>query len=88
MDDKGFVQISRVKIADEDNIVFLEGKKDFNPKGSARPLLVGNEFWRSPEQQVGYGIGQAADVWSFGVMVSSFRRLLNSTPVSPSTRIR
>ncbi|ERF74133.1 hypothetical protein EPUS_09229 [Endocarpon pusillum Z07020] len=68
VDDKGFVQISGVKIADEDNIVFLDGKRDFNPKGSARPLLIGNEFWRSPEQQVGFGIGQATDVWSFGVV--------------------
>ncbi|KAF7509651.1 hypothetical protein GJ744_007522 [Endocarpon pusillum] len=61
VDYDGCVEISKVKITDEHKIVYLEGKKDFNPKGSAGPLLVGDEFWRSPEQQVGFGIGQAAD---------------------------
>lgn len=78
------IVITATKIADIDNAVHLS-------KGQAIYATVGNVYWRSPEAQVGVGISKPTDVFSFGLVVSSFS--ISSRPCihnvsSNSTRIQ
>jgi len=81
--DSNFV-VTAAKIADIDNAVHLS-------KGQAIYATVGNVYWRSPEAQLGVGISKPTDVFSFGLVVSSFStctRLYTHNVSSNSTRIQ
>jgi len=76
--------VTATKIADIDNAVHLS-------KGQAIYATVGNIYWRSPEAQLGAGISKPTDVFSFGLVVSSFStctRLYTHNVSSNSTRIQ
>jgi len=64
-DGNSTVVVTATKIADIDNAVHLS-------EGQAIYATVGNVYWRSPEAQVGVGISKPTDVFSFGLVVSSF----------------
>lgn len=36
------------------------------------PYAIGNAMWRSPEGQTGRGVTKASDIFSFGLVVSSY----------------
>lgn len=52
-------------MSDLDCALRLEGEKLLNYR-------MGNVMWRSPEGQVGKGIGKPSEVFSFGLVVSEF----------------
>lgn len=59
----GQLEIERVVLSDLDCALELEGKKLLNAR-------IGNVMWRSPEGQIGKGIGKPSDVFSYGLLVS------------------
>lgn len=63
LDQNGHFKIERVALSDLDCALKLEGDKLLNHR-------IGNVMWRSPEGQVGKGIGKPSEVFSFGLMVN------------------
>lgn len=59
----GQFEILRVALSDLDCSLELEGDKLLNAR-------TGNVMWRSPEAQIGKGIGKPSDVFSYGLLVS------------------
>jgi hypothetical protein len=60
---EGQFEIERVVLSDLDCSLQLEGDKLLNAR-------IGNVMWRSPEGQIGKGIGRPSDVFSYGLLVS------------------
>jgi hypothetical protein len=57
----------RVVLSDLDCSLKLKGDELLRlPDG----IKIGNVMWRSPEAQSGQGIGNASDVFSYGLVVS------------------
>lgn len=50
-------------LGDEDCALKLEGQKLLNQR-------MGNVMWRSPEGQLGKGVGKPSEVFSFALLVS------------------
>ncbi|GFG14569.1 hypothetical protein IFM61392_08523 [Aspergillus lentulus] len=57
----GQLEIERVVLSDLDCALELEGKRLLNAR-------IGNVMWRSPEGQIGKGIGKPSDVYSYGLL--------------------
>lgn len=55
--------IERVALSDLDCALKLKGEKLLDHR-------MGNVMWRSPEGQMGKGIGKPSEVFSFGLVVS------------------
>jgi hypothetical protein len=60
---EGQLEIERVALSDLDCSLELESEKLLNAR-------IGNVMWRSPEAQIGKGIGKPSDVFSYGLLVS------------------
>lgn len=63
LDENGRFRIKRVVLSDLDCALKLKGEKLLDHR-------MGNVMWRSPEGQVGKGIGKPSEVFSFGLVVS------------------
>lgn len=63
LDENGRFRIERVVLSDLDCALKLKGEKLLNHR-------IGNFMWRSPEGQIGKGIGKPSEVFSFGLVVS------------------
>jgi hypothetical protein len=61
--DEGQLEIERVVLSDLDCSLQLDGDKLLNAR-------IGNVMWRSPEGQIGKGIGKPSDIFSYGLLVS------------------
>ncbi|KAF2010973.1 putative serine/threonine protein kinase, partial [Aaosphaeria arxii CBS 175.79] len=61
IDKDGRVHLSKVALGDLDVALKLEDGKLFDHK-------VGNVMWRSPEGQLGKGVGKHSEVFSFGLL--------------------
>jgi serine/threonine protein kinase len=59
--DEGQLEIERVVLSDLDCSLQLEGDELLNAR-------IGNVMWRSPEGQIGKGIGKPSDVFSYGLL--------------------
>jgi hypothetical protein len=58
--------VEQVQIADLENAAYL-------PKGRCvKGMLAGNDNWRSPEAHFKARLNKPADMFSFGIVVSSF----------------
>ncbi len=55
--------LERVALGDLDIALQLKDEKLFNHR-------IGNVMWRSPEGQLGKGVGKHSEVFSFGLLVS------------------
>lgn len=55
--------LGKVVLGDMDCALKLKGEKLLNYK-------IGNVMWRSPEGQLGRGVGKPSEVFSFGLLVS------------------
>ena len=66
LDSDGQPSVERVHLADTD-CAFKLGERLF------RGPPLGNVMWRSPEAQTGKGIGKESDVFSYGLIVSTYR---------------
>ena len=55
--------VEKVVLGDMDCALKLKGEKLLNYK-------IGNIMWRSPEGQVGRGVGKPSEVFSFALLVS------------------
>lgn len=66
-DNSGTKKVTEVALGDLDIAFKTEG-------GKARetPHAIGNVMWRSPEGQTGRGVTKASDIFSFGLVVSTF----------------
>ncbi len=64
LDEKGRFRIERVAWGDSDCALKLKGERLLNHR-------IGNLMWRSPEGQIGKGIGKSSEVFSFGLIVSN-----------------
>ncbi len=62
-DENGRFRIERVVLSDLDCALKLKGAKLLDHR-------IGNVMWRSPEGQMGKGIGKPSEVFSFGLVVS------------------
>ena len=62
-DKKSGFKIERVVLCDLDCALKLKGEKLLNYR-------MGNVMWRSPEGQMGKGVGKPSEVFSFGLVVS------------------
>lgn len=62
-DKDGQYRIGPVVLTDLDCALKLQGEKLLNHR-------MGNVMWRSPEGQMGKGIGKPSEVFSFGLLVS------------------
>jgi hypothetical protein len=56
-------QLEKVTLGDMDCALKLEDQKLLNQR-------MGNVMWRSPEGQLGKGVGKPSEVFSFGLLVS------------------
>jgi serine/threonine protein kinase len=65
VDEKDQFQLGKVALGDMDCALKLEGQKLLNQK-------IGNVMWRSPEGQLGKGVGKPSEVFSFALLVSQF----------------
>jgi len=65
VDEKDQFQLEKVALGDMDCALKLEGQKLLNQK-------MGNVMWRSPEGQLGKGVGKPSEVFSFALLVSQF----------------
>lgn len=65
-DPNGEYSIGRVVLSDLDSALELEGDRLLNHR-------MGNVMWRSPEAQIGKGLGKPSDVFSFGLLVRGSR---------------
>jgi serine/threonine protein kinase len=63
VDEKDQFQLGKVALGDMDCALKLQGQKLLNQK-------VGNVMWRSPEGQLGKGVGKPSEVFSFALLVS------------------
>lgn len=63
VDEKEQFHLERVALGDFDCALKLEGQKLLNHR-------MGNVMWRSPEGQLGKGIGKPSEVFSFALLVS------------------
>ncbi len=63
LDKNGRFRIERVVLSDLDCALKLKGEKLLDHR-------TGNVMWRSPEGQIGKGIGKPSEVFSYGLMVS------------------
>ncbi len=63
LDENGRFRIERVVLSDLDCALKLKGEKLLNHR-------IGNVMWRSPEGQIGKGIGKPSEVFSFALVVS------------------
>ncbi|KAJ8068584.1 hypothetical protein OCU04_002296 [Sclerotinia nivalis] len=61
VDNEDKFHVDKVQLGDMDCGLRLEGQKLLNYK-------IGNVMWRSPEGQVGKGIGKPSEVFSFGLL--------------------
>lgn len=62
-DENGRFRIERVVLSDLDCALKLKGEKLLDHR-------IGNVMWRSPEGQVGKGVGKPSEMFSFGLVVS------------------
>ncbi|KAL3474299.1 kinase-like domain-containing protein [Aspergillus californicus] len=60
-DNSGQLQIERAVLSDLDCALKLEGDRLLDAR-------IGNVMWRSPEGQVGKGIGKPSDIFSYGLL--------------------
>jgi hypothetical protein len=65
VDEKDQFQLQKAVLGDMDCALKLEGQELLNHK-------IGNVIWRSPEGQLGKGIGKPSEVFSFALLVSYF----------------
>jgi hypothetical protein len=65
-DENGRFRIGKVVLSDLDCALKLKGEKLLDHR-------IGNVMWRSPEGQIGKGIGKHSEVFSFGLVVSELR---------------
>jgi hypothetical protein len=65
VDEKDVFQLGQVALGDMDCALKLQGQKLLNHR-------MGNVMWRSPEAQLGRGVGKPSDVFSFALVVSQF----------------
>lgn len=63
MDEKDQFHLEKVALGDMDCALKLKGELLLNHR-------MGNVRWRSPEGQLGKGIGKPSEVFSFGLLVS------------------
>lgn len=63
LDGNGQFKIERVVLGDLDCALKLKGEKLLDHR-------IGNVMWRSPEGQMGKGIGKPSEVFSFALVVS------------------
>lgn len=63
--EEGSKVVTDVALGDFDIAFKLEGGK---PRQT--PCATGNTVWRSPEGQTGRGVTKAADIFSFGLVIS------------------
>lgn len=63
LDENGRFRIERVVLSDLDCALKQKGEKFLVHR-------MGNVMWRSPEGQIGKGIGKPSEVFSFGLVVS------------------
>ncbi|KIM99317.1 hypothetical protein OIDMADRAFT_181652 [Oidiodendron maius Zn] len=61
VDEKDNFQLEKVALGDMDCALKLEGQKLLNQR-------MGNVMWRSPEGQLGKGVGKPSEVFSFGLL--------------------
>ncbi|KAL2074090.1 hypothetical protein VTL71DRAFT_7868 [Oculimacula yallundae] len=66
VDEKSQFQLEQVVLGDMDCALKLEGQKLLNQR-------LGNVMWRSPEGQLGKGIGKPSEVFTFALLVLSLR---------------
>ncbi len=73
LNENGRFRTERVVLSDLDWALKLKGEKLLNHR-------VGNVMWRSPEGQMGKGIGKPSEIFSFGLMASglSFSKKANA----------
>lgn len=64
VDEKDQFQLGKVALGDMDCALKLEGRKLLNQR-------IGNVMWRSPEGQLGKGVGKPSEVFSYALLVSS-----------------
>ena len=64
IDDDDVFRLQKVALGDTDCALKLAGDKSLN-------AFMGNVMWRSPEGQLGVGIGKYSEVFSFGLLVSN-----------------
>jgi len=65
VDEKDQFQLGKVALGDMDCALKLESQKLLNQR-------MGNVMWRSPEGQLGKGVGKPSEVFSFALLVSQF----------------
>lgn len=65
VDEKDQFHLEKVALGDMDSALKLKGEMLLNHR-------VGNVMWRSPEGQLGKGIGKSSEVFSFALLVSQF----------------
>jgi serine/threonine protein kinase len=65
VDEKDEFHLEKVALGDMDCALKLKG-------GMLLNRMVGNVMWRSPEGQLGKGIGKPSEVFSFALLVSHF----------------
>jgi hypothetical protein len=63
VDEKDQFHLEKVALGDMDCALKLKGELLLNHR-------MGNVRWRSPEGQLGKGIGKPSEVFSFGLLVS------------------
>jgi hypothetical protein len=66
VDDKDQFHLEKVALGDMDCALKLQGQKLLNHR-------IGNVMWRSPEGQLGKGVGKPSEVFSFALLVSQNR---------------
>ena len=63
VDENEQFHLQKVALGDKDCALKLKGEKLLNHR-------IGNVMWRSPEGQLGKGIGKPSEVFSFALVVS------------------
>jgi hypothetical protein len=62
VDEKDQFRLEKVVLGDMDSALKLKGDKLLNHR-------MGNVMWRSPEGQLGKGLGKPSEVFSFALVV-------------------
>ena len=65
VDEKDIFRLQKVVLGDIDCALEMVEGKPLN-------AMIGNVMWRSPEGQLGRGIGKHSEVFSFGLLVRVF----------------
>lgn len=73
VDEKDQFHLGKVTLGDMDCALKLQDDNPLNHR-------IGNVMWRSPEGQLGRGVGIPSEVFSFGLLVSQFP-LTHATPL-------